>query len=130
MVFWIVFIVALVLFTTVKVASSRGGRAADARLRGYGVVIDGSTVKSHGRTLGPLAGAQAQVTDGTSRHTLTRAVTVVGVATKRTKAAVIVTTATGGFHQQDISGATELRRAQAWAIRFNAVAAAEIPPGA
>lgn len=129
MVFWVIVITLVVLGTAVKIALSRGGKAANPRLRGYGVVIDGNLVKSHGTTLGPLAGARAEVTDGTSRHTLTRVVTVVGAATKRTKAAVIVTTANGGFRQQNIQGASELRRAQAWAIRFNTIAAA-LPAGA
>jgi len=125
MVFWVVFIAVVVLGIAVKVALSRGGEAANPRLRGYGVVIDGNLVKSHGTTLGPLAGARAEATGGTSRHTLTRVVTVVGAATKRTRAAVIVTTANGGFHQKNIQGASELRRAQAWVIRFNTIAAAE-----
>jgi hypothetical protein len=129
-VYFIIFIVAVVVIVTFKVISGRGGNAANARLRGYGVVIDGSIVKSRGTVLGPLAGARAEVTDGTSRHTLTRVVTVVGAATKRTKAAVIVTTADGGFHQEDIQGASELRRAQAWVIRFNTMAAAEERRGA
>jgi len=123
---WFVIIIALiVLGSAVKVTMSRGGKAVDARLRGYGIVIDGNLVKSHSTVLGPLAGARAEVTDGTSRHTLPRVVTVVGAATKRTKAAVIVTTANGGFHQQNIEGAAELRRAQTWAIRFNTMATAE-----
>jgi hypothetical protein len=134
MVFWVVFITVLAVGVTFKILSARGGRAANARLRGYGVVIDGSAVKSHGRVLGPLADARAEVTDGTSRHTLTRVVTVVGNATKKTKAAVIITTANGGFHQENIQGASEFRRAQAWVIRFNTMAAAEQqqaarPPG-
>jgi hypothetical protein len=124
-VFWVVLITVVVLGTALKIALSRGGKAANPRLRGYGVVIDGNVVKSHGTTLGPLAGARAEVTDGTSRHTLTRVVTVVGAATKRTRAAVIITTADGGFHQQNIQGASELRRAQAWVIRFNTLSATE-----
>jgi hypothetical protein len=125
MVFWVVFITVVVLGVAVRVTLSRGGKAVNARLRGYGVVIDGNLVKSHGTTLGPLAGARAEVTDGTSRHTLTRVVTVVGAATKKTKAAVIITTANGGFRQENIQGAAELRRAQAWVIRFNGMVAAE-----
>lgn len=125
MVWFIIFITVVVLGAAVKVTLSRGGKAVNARLRGYGVVIDGNLVKSHGTTLGPLAGARAEVTDGTSRHTLTRVVTVVGAATKKTKAAVIITTANGGFRQENIQGAAELRRAQAWVIRFNGMVVAE-----
>lgn len=121
----ILFVVIAVVGGFIKWKISQGGKAENARLRGYGIVVDGDTVKSGGRVLGPLAGATALVTDGTSRHTLTRVVTVVGAATKKTKAAVLVTTANGGINQQNIEGAGELRRAQAWVVRFNAMAAAE-----
>jgi hypothetical protein len=119
------FIVATVIVINVvaiKAWSSSGGPAANARLRGYGVVVDGDTVKHAGYVLGPLATAQAEVTQGTSRHTLTRTVTVVGAATKKTNASVIVTTLGGGYHEEKIEGAAELRRAQAWVVKFNAMA--------
>lgn len=123
---WTILVIAVVIIAAfIKFKISQGGKAENARLRGYGIVVDGGTVKTVGGVLGPLAGATAIVTDGTSRHTLTRVVTVVGAATKKTKAAVLVTTANGRINQQNIEGAGELRRAQAWVVRFNALAAAE-----
>ena len=123
---WTILVIAVVIIAAfIRFKISQGGKAENARLRGYGIVVDGSTVKTVGGVLGPLAGATAVVTDGTTRHTLTRVVTVVGAATKKTKAAVLVTTANGRINQQNIEGAGELRRAQAWVVRFNALAAAE-----
>lgn len=123
MVGWIVVaVVALVIVT--KLVGSYGGKAANARLRGYGVVVDGNEVKSHGRVLGPLSGAHAQVAGVSSRHTLTRVVTVAGALTRKTNATVIVAFPCGTVHQQHLNGAAEVRRAEAWCIKFNALAAA------
>lgn len=119
----ILFIALLVVVVSAKVHAARGGAAASARLRGYGIVVDGDEVKSHGKVLGPLAGARAEITDGTSRHTITRVVTVVGALTKKTKAFVIVSTANGGFNQYAVDGAAAVRAAQAWVVRFNTLAA-------
>lgn len=126
---WIV-IAVIVLVIVAKVAASTGGKAQNARLRGYGVVVDGDEVKSGGKVLGPLAGAHAEVTGISSRHTLTRVVTVAGALTKRTKATVIVVCPSGGVHEWHLNGAAEVRRAEAWCIRFNALAAAAGARGA
>lgn len=107
----------------IKTWMSSGGDASNARLRGYGVVVDGDTVKRAGYVLGKLATAHAELTQGTSRHTLTRTVTVVGAATKKVRASVIVTTIEGGYHEEKIESAGELRRAQAWVAKFNAMSA-------
>lgn len=110
-VFWCIFVIAVaVVAVYVKFVWPQGGKAANPRLRGYGVVIDGNVVKSHGKTLGPLAGARAEVTGGTRSR-------------RHTRAAVIITTATGSFHQQNIQGPAVLRAAQAWAVHFNTIAA-------
>jgi hypothetical protein len=66
-VFWVILALA-VIAGIYKAVTARGGQAANARLRGYGVVVDGSEVKSGGRVLGPLAGSQAVVTDPTARQ--------------------------------------------------------------
>jgi hypothetical protein len=115
-------LVVIVLAIKAKVAG--GGSASNARLRGYGIVVDGNQIKSGGRIVGQLAGARAELTDGTSRHTLTRVVTVAGALTKKTSAAVIITCANGHFQQSKVTGAAEVRRAQQWVIRFNTMAAA------
>lgn len=118
----IVVIIAIVAIGIARAVSQQGGKAVNARLRGYGVVVDGDQVKRGGTVLGPLAGSHAELTDGTSRHTLTRVVTVAGALTKKTKGHVTIVTGSGQLHQQKITGAGEVRRAQAWAARFNALA--------
>lgn len=121
----IVFVLLFVIAVVWKIKKDQGGSATSARLRGFGIVVDGDLVKSGNRIVGPLAGARAEVTDGTSRHTLTRVVTVAGAMTKKTKASVIVSCTNGGFHENKIEGAAVIRRAQSWAIRFNTMAAAQ-----
>jgi hypothetical protein len=59
------------------------------------------------RFLHPLAGSEPILTEGTSRYTLTRTVTIVGAATMKTRAAVIITLANGRVHQQNIGSAGE-----------------------
>jgi hypothetical protein len=124
---FILFVVIVVLIAIGKVASASGGKAVNARLRGYGIVVDGDQVKHAGRILGPLAGAHAEITDGTSRHTLTRVVTVAGALTKKTEAYVTVVTGNDGLQQTKVQGAAEVRRAQAWVAKFNALASVPAP---
>ena len=82
--------------------------------------------------LGPLAGAAAEVTDGTSRHALPRVVTVVGALSKKTSAAAFVVTADGELARHKLDGAIPVRQAQAQTVRFNALVrrfALSHPPG-
>lgn len=136
--FAILFLAVLIVpFAVIKIRKDLGHVSAAAselrgkagRLRGFGVVVDGGSIRSGRAVLGPLAGARAEVTDGTSRHTLTRVVTVAGALTKKTSAEVIISTANGGYHQRSVNGAGDVRRAQAWVIRFNAMAATAAQPG-
>lgn len=126
MIYLFLFIAVVVICTVIKLKADSGGAASNARIRGYKVVVDGDQVKSGGQVIGPLAGARAEITDPTSRHTMTRIVTVAGAMTKKTKAVVVVTCASGAYRQSVVDGAAAVRRAQAWVIRFNAIAAA--PP--
>ena len=72
--------------------------------------------------LGPLAGATAEVTDGTSRHTLSRVIAVVGSAlSKKTSAAAFVVTADGELARHKLDGVIPVRQAQAQSIKFNAL---------
>jgi hypothetical protein len=69
-----------------------------------GVVVDGGMVYRRGfggkgPVLGPLAGAEAGVTEGTSRHTLTRVLTVAGAFTKKVDAVAYVVAGNGAVHQ-------------------------------
>jgi len=92
-----------------------------------GVIVDGGQIyrmgalRARGALLGPLAGAEAGVTDGTSRHTLTRVVTVVGVFTKKHNALAYVIAGNGTVHEVKLANAGQIRRAQAEAVRFNAL---------
>ena len=124
-----IFIIVFVIGVAAIIAYQRGGKATNARLRGYGVVVDGSVVKSHGRVLGDLAGSRAAIGDMTSRHTLTRVVTVAGAFTKKTDAYLTIAFANGNTHQQHIKGSTQVRQASAWVARYNAMAGAEREPG-
>jgi hypothetical protein len=94
-----------------------------------GLVIDGGQVYlrgsgGKGTILGPLAGAEAGVTEGTSRHTLTRVLTVAGAFTKKYDAMAYVVTSNGATHQVKLTTAGQIRRAQADAVKFNALARA------
>jgi hypothetical protein len=120
---WIgLFVVVVIGGAVIKVRGAGGGAASNARLRGYGIVVDGSEVKSGGYVVGPLAGATAQVTDGTSRHTLTRVVTVAGALTKKTTAHMVISLANGQVRTHKLNTAGEIRQAQVWAVKFNALA--------
>jgi hypothetical protein len=129
--------VSAVIFIVVVVAGAiaiaiwrNGGKAGNARLRGYGVVVDGGQVKSHGRVLGAFAGSHAEVTDPTSRHTLVRVATVAGAFTKKTDAYLTIAFISGTVHQMRLHGAAEIRQASAWVARYNALAGAETIPAA
>jgi hypothetical protein len=92
----------------------------------------GELIRTGGKRedLGSLAGAQAQVTDGTSKHRVRTAVAAgavflplaaVGLSTSR-KAWAVITVADGTSHQIALKGRAAIRDAQAEAIRFNAMA--------
>ena len=93
-----------------------------------GVVVADETIyrlSALGRrtgVLGPLAGATAEVTDGTSRRDLPRVLNVVGALSKRTGAAAFVVTADGELARHRLDGAVPVRQALAQIIEFNALA--------
>lgn len=92
------------------------------------VVADGMIYRLSGLgrqagILGSLAGATAEVTDGTSRRTLSRVIAVVGSALgKKTSAAAFVVTADGELARHKLDGVIPVRQAQAQSIKFNALA--------
>ncbi len=92
-----------------------------------GVVVANDTIyrlNGLGRrtgVLGPLAGATAEVTDGTSRNRLPCVGAVPGALTKKTSAAAFVVTAGGGLARHKLAGAIPVRQAQAQTIKFNAL---------
>jgi hypothetical protein len=94
-----------------------------------GVVVDGGLVYlrrfgGQGTVLGPLAGAEAGVTESTSRHTLTRVLTVAGAFTKKYDATAYVIAGNGAVHQVKLTTAGQIQRAQADVVQFNALARA------
>jgi hypothetical protein len=94
-----------------------------------GVVVDGGLVYrrgfgGEGTLLGPLAGAEAGVTEGTSRHTLTRVLTVAAAFTKKHDAMAYVAAGNGAVHQFKLTSAGQIRRVQADVVKFNVLARA------
>jgi hypothetical protein len=114
--------------------------AARTDLRGLGVRIEDGQVSTlpglmKSRRLGPLKGAHAEVTAGTSRHRI-GAGAVAGVAlvpvaglliglTKKSKATAFVVFADGTVHERKLDGASMISSAQRDVVRFNALAAAK-----
>ena len=78
------------------------------------VFVRGDQVQFHNQPLGPLAGAEASVTMGTSP-----------ALTKKTKASLLVACTNGAYKTVEINGAAILRQAQDFAARFNALALAQ-----
>jgi hypothetical protein len=119
-----------------EVAAYRGrvARPPDAMFPALGVRVRGDEVErmtfSGTEVLGPLAGAQAQLTDGSQAWSPGRAaflpLSLTGLATK-TKAAAFVIFPDGSYHKQPLDGNKAVRDAQSEALRFNLVAS---PPGA
>ena len=124
-----IFTIVFIAGVAAIIAYQLGGLGTHVRLRGYGIVVDGSAVKTHGRVLGDLAGSRAEIGDMTSRHALTRVVTAAGALAKKTGAYLTIAFANGNTHQQHIKGATHVRQASAWVTRYNAMASAEREPG-
>ncbi len=85
------------------------------------------------RLLGPLAGAQAVVTDGAQAWSPGRAmflpVGLAGLATK-TQADAVIVFADGTFHSVALDGNNVVREAQKQAVQFNALAGASAPAAA
>jgi hypothetical protein len=96
-----------------------------------GEVVEGYAAPLGATALGPLAGAEARVTDGSQAWSPGRAlflpVGLAGLATK-TKAAAFVIFADGKYHETELNGNAAVRDAQAQAVRFNLLAATAAPP--
>jgi hypothetical protein len=111
-----------------------GSRPPDATFPTLGVQVRGDKVERYGTfdvvLLGPLAGAQAQLTDGSQAWSPGRAmflpIGLTGLATK-TKAAAFVIFPDGSYHERPLDGNKAVRDAQSEALKFNLLAS---PPGA
>jgi hypothetical protein len=108
----------------------------DAVFPALGVQVRGEVVEDYaaplGATaLGPLAGAEARVTNGSQAWSPGRAlfmpVGLAGLATK-TKAAAFVIFTDGKYHEVELNGNAVVRDAQTQAVKFNLLAATPTPP--
>jgi hypothetical protein len=108
----------------------------DATFPALGVQVRGEAVENYaapvgGAALGPLAGAEARLTDGSQAWSPGRAiflpVGLAGLATK-TKAVAFVIFADGKYHETALDGNAAVRAAQAEAVKFNLIAAIPTPP--
>lgn len=124
-----------------KVFASAGGRTTVFSRLNVQVLADGNDVYTVGdhnfqtktntsRLLGPLAGAQAMVTDGSQAWSPGRAmflpVALTGLATKA-KADAAVVFPDGTVHTAPLDGNYALREAQKQVVQFNALATAAAP---
>lgn len=104
--------------------------AGDARVYTIGV-HDGVAEANSSRVLGPLAGAEAVVTDGSQARRPGRAmflpVGLTGLATKTVAHAAIIFP-DGTTHASPLDGNAAVRDAQLQAVQFNALASAFAPP--
>ena len=127
--------------TRVYEAFARAGRTAVFKLLGvqilggddevYTIGLDNPAAKtSTSRLLGPLAGAQAMVTDGSQAWSPGRAmfmpIGLAGLATK-TKADAAVVFPDGTVHTTPLDGNHAVREAQKQVVQFNALAGATAP---
>lgn len=114
--------------------------AAIQRFARLGVQVKDGQVSTFGglvrRDYGPLAGAQAVVTNGANVHRVKAGLAAgailgpVGLLTalpKKAKATALVVFADGTVHERKLDGNAAVRAAQAEAVRFNALAA-NAPP--
>jgi hypothetical protein len=108
----------------------------DAIFPALGVQVRGDAIEPYAAplgagALGPLAGAEARLTDGSQAWSPGRAmflpIGLAGLATK-TKAAAFVIFADGKYHETALNGNAAVRAAQAEAIKFNLMASAAAPP--
>src|SRR6266496_2489932 len=73
----VIIVIGAIIVAAVKIAQ-QVSESKDAQLAGFGFSVRGAGVFWHNQRIGDLAGSEAPVSDGTSRHTLTRVVTIAG----------------------------------------------------
>ncbi|HEX6450959.1 MAG TPA: hypothetical protein VF060_16025 [Trebonia sp.] len=104
------------------------------KLPGLGVRIGGGSVHVNewrGRRLGDLAGAHAELTDGTRPHRVGAALVTAPLSlgaglliglTRKSKASAFVVFADGTVHERKLDGKSAISAAQRDAVKFNALA--------
>jgi hypothetical protein len=103
-------------------------------------VLDGEVFSLPGlvrsRSLGPLHGATAEVTDGTNVHRVGAGVAagvvlgpvgLLAALPKKSRATAFVIFADGSLHEHKLNGNSAVRRAQAECVRFNLAAQHSAP---
>jgi hypothetical protein len=107
----------------------------DAIFPTLGVQVRGEAIETYAApfgagALGPLAGAEARLTDGSQAWSPGRAmflpVGLAGLATK-TKATAFVIFPDGTYHEAALDGNAAVRTAQAEAVKFNLMAGTPAP---
>lgn len=116
-----------------KVFRSLGVQVLASEDKVYTIGYHNATTKTNNsRLLGPLAAAQAMVTDGSQAWSPGRAmfmpIGLTGLATK-TKADAAVIFADGTVHTAALDGNNAVREAQKQVVQFNALAGASAPEG-
>src|ERR1700722_12650338 len=98
---------------------------------GRGGFVEPFAAPAGATALGPLAGAEARLTDGSQAWSPGRAmfmpVGLAGLATK-TKATAFVIFADGAYHETALNDNAAVRAAQAEAVKFNLMAGTHAPP--
>jgi hypothetical protein len=106
------------------------------KLPGLGVRVRGRNVYKNemsGRLLGSLAGAHAELTDGTRPHRVGAALVAAPLSlgaglliglTRKSKASAFVVFADGSVFERKLGGKSAISAAQGDAVKFNALAAA------
>lgn len=100
-----------------------------------GIAIDGDQVLSGRATLGPLAGASAEISDPTRHRRVGGSVAatavmapvlgplpLLGMLSKKSKAIAFVVFPDGTVHERKLDGNMAIRAAQSEVVRFNALA--------
>jgi len=119
-----------------EVRRSHGPNGPDAIFPSLGVQVRAEVVEIFGaplgaRELGPLAGSEARLTDGSQAWSPGRAmfmpVGLAALATK-TRAVAFVIFGDGTYHETPLDGNAAVRAAQAEAVRFNLMAGTRASP--
>jgi hypothetical protein len=109
-------------------------RPVKVKLPGLGVRVEGGTVhvnEWHGKRLGALAGAHAELTDGTRPHRVGAALVAAPLSlgaglliglTRKSKASAFIVFADGTVHERKLNGKSVISSAQRDAVKFNALA--------
>jgi hypothetical protein len=122
-------------------ARQSGSQPEAVRFSYLGVLVrDGQILRDgsfRARRIGALAGARAEITDGTRPHRIGAALAAAPLSlgaglliglTRAAKASAFVVFADGSVHEHKLNGARMIQGAQRDVVKFNALAGAQRPP--